>query len=272
MAVTGTGTQQDPWIITTYAELVDKAADEGYIKVGNNINIIDEYPDGDMPPLLIVNSDIDGDGKIISNWYYNSADWCIESTDSSDTTSCIHDLIIRNIYITDSANGFVKRAEDNGDRPFFVGCDISGTSFVPLSTDSSQIIRFKDCSINCNLKSNKPFGQYGGFFDNCFVILESTFTGNFFLDLLGKTGKDSYFVMNLPNITRVDAYNYGFDNCVLDVTSNAAFGVGGGSSAVSIINTTHAPNCTPDGTNAKGVTDANWLDVSYLSSIGFNAG
>lgn len=275
MAVTGTGTQQDPWIVTTYAELVDKAADEGYIKVGNNINIIDEYPNGDMPPLLIVNSDIDGDGKIISNWYYTAASWCIESTDSNDTTSCIHDLIIRNVYIKDTAYGLCKRAEDNGDRPFFVGCDISGKLYTPITTDSSSTLRFKDCSINCNLTNQKPFGEKGGFFDNCYVVFESTFTGNFFLDLWGKTGKDSYFELSLPSLaanSRLDAYGAGFENCVLDVTSNAAFYVGGGSSAVSIINTTHAPNCTPDGTNTKGVDDANWLDTAYLSSIGFNAG
>ena len=31
MAITGTGTQADPWIVTTYVELVSKADDEGYI-------------------------------------------------------------------------------------------------------------------------------------------------------------------------------------------------------------------------------------------------
>lgn len=272
MAITGTGTQADPWIVTTYAELVSKADDNGYIKIGNDINIIEEYPEGDMPPLLIVGSDIDGDGKVISNWYYNSSDWCIESTDSNDTTSCIHDLTIRNVYIKDTAYGLCKRAEDNGERPFFVNCSISGKLYTPITTDSSLTLRFKDCSINCNLTNQKPFGEKGCYLDNCFVKMVSTYNAGFLFDLYGKCAKDSYFEMELPNITRFDAYASGFENCVIDVTSNAAFYVGGGTSAVSIINTTHAPNCIPDGTNTKGVTDANWLDVSYLSSIGFNAG
>ena len=49
MAVTGTGTQADPYVVTTYAELVEKAAESGkYVKIGNDINITDEYPNGDM--------------------------------------------------------------------------------------------------------------------------------------------------------------------------------------------------------------------------------
>lgn len=272
----GNGIQNDPYIVDTYAELVTKAALGGYIKIGSDINIIEEYPDGDMPPLLIANSDIDGDGKVISNWYFTTAEsWCIESTDSNDTTSCIHDLIIRNVYIKDTANGLCKRAEDNGERPFFVNCDISGKLYTPITTDTSQLLRFKDCSLNLNLSDNKPFGQYGGYFDNCYVTMASTTTSNFFSDLMGKTGKDSYFELSLPSLaanSRLDAYGAGFENCVLDVTSNAAFYVGGGTSAVSIINTTHAPNCIPDGTNTKGVDNTNWLDTAYLSSIGFNAG
>jgi hypothetical protein len=272
MAITGSGTQADPWIVTTYAELVSKAVDGGFVKVGNDINITDEYPDGGMPPLLISNTDIDGDGKVISNWLYGGQNRTIESTDSSDTTSQIHDLTIRNIIIKDNANSFCKRAEDNDSRPFFVNCNISGVSYAPLTNDNSSTLRFKNCSINCDLKNQKPFGDKGGVFDSCYVIMKSTFNANFFMDLYGKTAKDSYLELNLPNITRLDAYSMGFENCVLDVTSNASFGVGGGTSDVSIINTTHAPNCNPDGTNVKGVSDANWLDAAYLSGIGFNVG
>ena len=78
MSITGTGTQADPYIITTYAELVEKAAESGvYIKVGNDINITKEYPEGNMPTLTI-NSPIDGDNTKISNWYKITSGYCID--------------------------------------------------------------------------------------------------------------------------------------------------------------------------------------------------
>ena len=272
----GSGAQNDPYIVDTYAELVTKAALGGYIKIGSNINITDEYPEGDMPPLLMANCDIDGDGKTVSNWYYTSNDWCIETTDSNDTISKIHDMNISNIYITGTATAFCKRAEDNNGRAFFENCNIRGKTTVPITSDSSMTLRFKSCSLKCDLTDRKPFGQYGGVFDNCYVIFESGYTANFFSDLLVKTGKDSYFELSLPSLaanSRLDAHAKGFDNCVLDVTSNASFNVGGGTSAVSIIHGGHAPNATADGTNVKKVPASEWLDVTVLhDTYGFNAG
>ena len=270
MAITGSGTQADPWVVTTYAELVEKADDEGYIRIGNNINITDEYPDGDMPTLEIVKSNIDGDGKVISNWYKTDSGYCINETDSSDTVSCIHDLTIKNVYITSALTAFCKRSENNG-RAFFENCNISGVFFKPFAHDGS-VITFKSCSFNCDFKSN-AICDCSGYYENCYVKAKSTTSGAFLTDYpVNPTAKDSYFELDVPNISRLDNYGHGFDNCVLDITSNAQFNAGGGNHAVSIINTTHAPNANPDGTNTKGVSNTNWLDVSYLSSIGFNAG
>ena len=122
MAISGSGTQADPWIVTTYAELVTKAVSDGYIKIGNDINITDEYPDGDMPTLSMGDCDIDGNIKTISNWYRNTSGYCIANTDSTDTLCNIHDLTLKNIYIDGSATAFCNRAEDNNSRPFFENC------------------------------------------------------------------------------------------------------------------------------------------------------
>lgn len=268
MAITGTGTQADPWVVTTYAELVEKADDEGYIKIGNDINILEEYPDGDMPTLEIIKSDIDGDGRTISNWYKIDSGYCINETDSSDTVSCIHDLAIINVYITSSLTAFCKRSENSG-RAFFENCDISGVFFKPFAYDGS-VITFKGCSINGDFKSN-AICDCSGYYENCYVKAKSTTTGTFLPDYpVDPIAKDSYLEFDVPNISGLDSYGHGFDNCVLDITSNAQFYVGGGNHAVSIVNTTHAPNAVPDGTNVKGVSDTNWLNASYLQGIGFN--
>jgi uncharacterized Zn finger protein len=58
MAVTGTGTQADPYVVTTYGELVEKAKTSGvYIELANDINIADEYPNENMPQLEIYPSE-----------------------------------------------------------------------------------------------------------------------------------------------------------------------------------------------------------------------
>ena len=59
------GSQANPWIVTTYAELVDKSSNSGeYVRINNDINIIDEYPNGDMPQLAL-RAIIDGNNKNI---------------------------------------------------------------------------------------------------------------------------------------------------------------------------------------------------------------
>ena len=279
MAISGSGTQADPWVVTTYAELVTKAVSDGYIKIGNDINITDEYPDGDMPTLSMGDCDIDGNSKTISNWYRNTSGYCIANTDGTDTLCNIHDLTLKNIYIDGSATAFCNRAEDNNSRPFFENCNFSGVMRKSFTIGSTSTLRFKSCSLNINLGSNRPFDtdyyghSAGGFFDNCFVRFKSDYSGTFFFDYsVNPNAKDSYFEMTLPNVDRMDNYGHGFDNCVLDIISDNAFYIGGGNHGVSIVNTTHAPNAVPDGTNVKGVSDTNWLNVSYLSSIGFNAG
>ncbi|MBR1824943.1 MAG: hypothetical protein IJ779_12060, partial [Ruminococcus sp.] len=64
----------------------------------------------------------------------------------------------------------------------------------------------------------------------------------------------------------------GFDNSAFDIKTNKSWGwpnISGYST--SIFNGTSAPNVSA--TNAvKAVTDENWLNISYLNSIGFNAG
>lgn len=276
----GSGIRTDPWIVESYAELVAKAALDGYVKIGRDINITDEYPEGDMPTLSMGDCDIDGNGKTIMNWYKNTSGCCIANSDNTDTLCNIHNLFLKNIYIDGDTTAFCYRAEDNGSRPFFENCNFSGVMHKSFTLGPGGTLRFKGCSFNIDLGDKRPFGTdyYGhgasGFFDNCFVRFKSDFQYAFFFDAnVNKTAKDSYFEMTLPNITALDGYGYGFDNCVLDITSNNSFDVGGGNHAVSILHGGHAPNARADGTNVKAVRADEWLNVSVLhDTYGFNAG
>jgi hypothetical protein len=177
----GTGTQADPYIITTYAELVEKAAESGvYIKIDNDINITDEYPDGDMPPL-VVKSIIDGDNKTISNWYAlytNNNKNLIEVY----STGVIKNLNLQNIYATlfGSSRGFVANANSNTSSYCFENCNISGV-ILSGSFFRGDYCRYlmKDCSVNLLFKSSAKFinisqaYMHDAEINNCYVKLKS---------------------------------------------------------------------------------------------------
>lgn len=275
MAISGTGTENDPYIITTYDELVEKAVESDvYVKVGNDINIIDEYPDGDMPTLT-VNAYIDGDGKVISNWYKTSESTIISYTASPAT---IKNMKIRNIYSAVS-NRFANRTTETT-TPMFEDCEISGVLLSGrfVNTENSVTITNR-CSVNLLLKGSASFvrgdrnaNQKDCRFYSSYIKLKSeSSSGSLFVGSNGS--KDSYFEIDASNFYNNSTLNTTFDNCVFDLTSTSTFTFNISSSSVSpsIINLTKAPNCTPQN-SLLGVTDTNWLDVNYLSSIGFNAG
>ena len=71
MSITGTGTIDDPYVVTTWDELAEKAALGSssapvYVKLGNDINALDEYPDGNIPRITLA-ANVDGDGRTIRN-------------------------------------------------------------------------------------------------------------------------------------------------------------------------------------------------------------
>jgi hypothetical protein len=269
MSITGTGTQADPYVVTTYAELVEKAsAFSTYIKVGNDINITDEYPDGDMPPLQ-VNSPIDGDGHVISNWYRTVGAELIAITDSSH----VDNLTLKNIYVTYS--GAIFSFPTNNAAWRFNNCKFSGYVSGWLCSGSSPYNHFKNCSFN--IKSGNSDSNYlmQSKCLNCYIHVH--FTQNGGNGLLGNLAKveNSYIEVTADDSVKnaVTLGDFGsVTNCVIDSYLTTSQSLESYSSAdLSIINSTHAPNYTVSGKLAL-VDDEHWLDTAYLASIGFNAG
>lgn len=283
MAVTGTGTQADPYVVTTYGELVDKAKTSGvYIELANDINIADEYPNENMPQLEIYGSvQIDGKNKKISNWNKSSG-YCVGNNYSNDYTSQIKNLIFANINLPSGVNfAHYECGRGNTDPEHFYNCKFYGKMYAGI-IDGDRT-RFKDCSINIERKSTGSFGLFNGkdatanangiYFNNCYVKMKwSGSASPVFADMNGINGKDSYFELE-GNVNSICQYmNAAVDNCVVDLTTNSTVSTGGNPNVgMSIFNSTHAPNVT-EGANFVGVTDANWLNTDYLASIGFNAG
>lgn len=270
MSIAGSGTQQDPWLITTYAELVEKASESGeYLRIENDINITDEYPDGDFPALIIA-ADIEGNGKKISNWYRTNGDGCIGVT---GTTSQVRNLSFANIYFkSSSSNPFIGLSGYNPNY-HFVNCEFRGILFRALFDayeGNGSTCNFSSCSFYINSKYSyaaivaDAYRKIGMRY--CYIKV--TGSSGLVFDQSGDTFVDScYIEATMP----AGVYDK-FTNCVLDITTNTSFTANGSSSnALNIINSDKAPNATA-GTCFALVDDEHWLDVNYLNSIGFNAG
>lgn len=275
MAITGTGTEQDPYIVTTYDELVEKAAESGkFVKIGNDINILDEYPDGDMPQLVL-NAVIDGDDKIVSNWYSTVERDLIAI---SNANARVNSLKIRNLYTKLSSGVVVQPTVQGGADFIFNNCEISGVIDNGFTWDNGAMKFFNQCSINlkCTRQGVRVLTGYGQNITtgkDCFIKVHCSKTcainyyttwENCYLEITADDAVKS-------SVTFSESHNC-FDNCVIDSYLTTTETVSGYTAAISIINSTHAPNYSV-ASNLALVDDIYWLDVEYLANeIGFNAG
>lgn len=271
------GSQANPWIVTTYAELVNKAANSGeYVRINNDINIIDEYPNGDMPQLAL-KAIVDGNNKKISNWYKTSGEPIYVDNGSAQLYNCT----IANIYAKNGAC-FVVCNGYNADY-HFINCNFYGVLWMPIIqaiNDYYSSRNFKSCSFNIENNGdgraivNNIYSYIG--MKSCYIKVKNKGNASDMINTTISTFiEDSYIEANIP----CGGYSL-ISNSVLDITTTATFTVNGNSSnALCILNSTHAPNATVSST--PGVTinngfalvdDTHWLDVNYLNGIGFNIG
>lgn len=269
MAITGSGTEQDPWVVTTYDELVEKAANSGeYVKIANDINITDEYPDGNMPQLSL-QAIVDGNNKKISNWYKTSGEPIYIDTGSAQLRDCT----LANIYAKGGAC-FAVCNRYNADY-HFVNCKFHGVIWMPLLQaidDNYSYNNFSSCSFYIENKGNEPTivnnnWSYIGM-RYCYIKVKNVGTATSLFNTTRSTHIESCYIES-----DVPCGCYGdMNNSVLDITTNETFTASGNSSHdLCILNSTHAPNASV-GNGFALVDSEHWTNVGYLNSIGFNAG
>jgi hypothetical protein len=302
MAITGTGAQADPFVVTTYSELVSKITNpdslsECYIKIGNDINIADEYPFGDMPTLDFgVNVFLDGDGKTIKNWYYTGSgtDGVIRLYSKTSHPCQMKNLNLANIVLKTSSQNFVYISDSgSGSQTSEVlvdNCSFVGEFFgvvLLIQWTNQNVSAMRRCAFNVLLKANQVFNRdsYQIPLESCNVrIVSESTTGADLIKTSSLFPHNCYFDISIPNGSTSSTStisNCIYDNCVIKLTtplgstasSKAKFGVSSSSYNVSILNTSDATGVEPSGsTQIKEVTDQNWHDIAYLQSIGFSAG
>lgn len=287
MAVTGRGIIDDPFIVTTYAELVNTASTSGvYIELANDINAANEYLNNDVP-LLTCKSYIDGKGYSIKNLYKKDSGALIRLY----TNSKISNVHFTNIFRLASSGSFNQNSSflypEASATTGFYNCEfkgvISSAVFVYSSGYANNL--FNQCNINLIIKNNGCFsvtnnsaGSRSPKINSCRVTIKGQNANSELFKASGSNsnivnlGSDSYYKIDMPNFYEDSICNlFTFDNCVFDIKSqsNGGFNITNSSVSVSIANKTHAPNMTFTD-KIHGVTDEYWLDAEYLDSIGFN--
>lgn len=276
------GTSSDPYVAHTYDELVTLANLGGYIVIANDIDIANEYPDGDMPTLYLNNAYIDGANHTINNWYKigSQGSYTIFSGNSAAAdASEFKNLNFNNIYMAGTVVSFFQKANYNDSFPAFKNCTFRGVLYKPFTAGGNARVVFKQCGLYLDSIDGKPFELPGAEFEDTRLQVTSTYNNTGFLSgTYGKNYicKNSYIELHLPNVDDggLDSYGLPYINSIIDITSNAAITLGYGSNATTIVNGINAPNIVPDGTNCKLVDDAeHWLNPTWLhDNLGFNAG
>lgn len=276
MSVSGTGTQNDPYIVTTWAELVAKAAESGvYVKVGDNIDVMLEYSEGNAP-TLVLNGYVDGDGKTISRWYNTGSNYLININNTAD--KYIENAIFTNIKTTYSLV-YNQTSARYGEHTAIRNCKfagIMGDGYVFDGSNSNNNAMINGVVVN--IKGNdlhllKDYTSQNH--SNCNIKLETNATWLNYIYANDRDQKwyDSYFDITAPNLTSIKGGDgrVSFDNCVLDIKTDGTFTFDTRNSMLSIFNSTNAPNAVGTAGKIVGVDDTHWLDAEYLEyTVGFN--
>ena len=282
MSITGTGTIDDPYVVTTWDELAEKAALGSssapvYVKLGNDINVLDEYPDGNIPRITLA-ANVDGDGRTIRNIYSTH-------TGTSGifyiTSGSLSNLKLKNIYTYNPV--FFSAAVISASRRVAVrDCEISGVCHNYFYSAGENCAAFQRCSINMNGDAAFTESNYPPLFISCFIRFRSSAGKMFVFKFVGSSRyqmlEGSYIEADMPDLVYLtgsgsstqDTAVY-IDNCVLDIKTNGEFSLGcsSGARARSILRASYAPNITGVA-NITAVDETHWLDAEYLSSIGFS--
>lgn len=269
MAITGTGTQADPYVVTTWAELASKVSESGkYIKLGNDIDLNDEYPEGLTSGLTINCAEIDGDGKTIKNLYFKSGRlfYCEGNRTWKNTN-------ILNFVLGDGNNGAAFHYNGTVYNTLtFKQCKLSGRLNSGLNDNNRVILasgrlKFNRCSLNIYFSENTSTLAKSPDWRDVVTLLycNCNFTGvtdkglNMVLD-------NSYVKGTLENATISTTASSGTASIysVLDIT--VAECTGGNGTNLVLCN---SEKCSTISEYLTSVTSAQLTSAAYLDSIGF---
>lgn len=278
MAITGTGTQADPWIVHNYDEikdvLVNKLLDNTYAKLANDIDC-NEYGDTWEWETITLRAnrafEFDLCGHTIKNIMIKSGNSLFHGTSTAN--------VIRNGKILNVFNN-AGACVINGDGLTLKGISMSvnGTgltdcAFNQISMDNCAVY-FKSNKLNNEvfLKANRtsPFKNTDFYLDISNVNSKKIFGGSnnyLTIDNCRISGKlRGALVKEYLSLGRAS-------NSVIEVDTTLADCISGqtifSDASTGIINTEISPNLTGGTSGLTACTTAQMRDADYLNSIGF---
>lgn len=260
MAITGTGTQADPYVVTTWDELVAKAAESGkYVKLGNNIDMNDEYPEGITTYCTLNCTELDGDGKIIKNLSINGVS-CVFKAGSSNMD--VKNIKIENLYFI-STSGSKYFIDNSTKKATFTQLSVSGRFSAPQQGSLVCIFKgdtnFYRCAFNLHTQGRFRNNEENNLFKlhYCNININGEGTGKIYFVF-----DNTYVTGSLSGIDSVFAVQ-GSSVGVIDMACPAVTG----DYDVPLV-LANSDKCSSI-YRARAVTTAQLTDAEYLSSIGF---
>lgn len=276
MAITGTGTQADPYVVTTWAEFIETTADGVYIKLpdgGGTFDMNDYYPEG-ITSTISLRGFIDGNGWTIKNAaaYTAMTAFQMSETSAKGKISNINFENFRQAYSpTSGHNHSMLIACGTGySGEALYRCKFSGllqnenepsdyyTEIINLS--SSAII--EQCSFNIKSTGAGRVNislstSWSAKLSNCNVKLNCEGA------LFGLYMSNTYISGEANGIAFAGASADSVIDCTADTIYNAAWWT----NSHVLINTDKYSGTIPS--DCTGVTTAQLKDAEYLSGIGF---
>ena len=276
MAITGTGTSADPYVVTTWAEFIATTADGVYIKLpdgGGTFDMNDYYPQG-ITSTISLRGFINGNGWTIKNAAaYTSTPAFQMSTSSqngklsnlnfenfrqgfSPTSSANHAMLIAcgtgysgEALYRCKFSGLLQNTNDPGDYYTEIinlgtSATIEQCSFNIKSTGAGRVNVSLSTSWsaklnNCNVKLDCEGAFFGLYMNNTYVT--------------GEAGSIGFTQISTDSVI----------DCNSTLINHAAWGT----NSNVLINTDKYTGTIPS--DCTGVTAAQLKDADYLSSIGF---
>ena len=269
MAITGTGTSADPYVVTTWDELVAKASETGkYVKLGNDIDMNTEYPEGLETGFQIKCVEVDGDGKDIKNLYIKSG-YFINNYGQGNVWKNTNFL---NMVLGDGNNATYLYYDSGNFMNYlqtFYCCKFSGrlngtSNNLSYLTRTSLVLN--RCSINLVMNARAAITYYGSDFRYCKMQCCN-------VNLKGDTSQNqnmllinSYVKGSLPNATISTTLFNGTKSVysVLDIEAAEYTGSSGTNLVLA-----NSDKCSTISQYLTSVTTAQLTNATYLDSIGF---
>ena len=270
MSITGTGAENDPYLVTTYTELVSKAAESGkFTKLANNIDIYDEFPLGN-PTQLIISGTVDGDNRTINH---------MTRTDSTIAIDIARGGVLKNTNFKNimTAISFMQTRVPSQDFNVIHDCSFAGRiedGFVITRNGDNHLGKVSRCAFDVEGNMLRLFADYTTTSkENLYVRLKTNDSylteGN--ANSRNYTFANCYFDITAPNLTNfLNTTTALLVNCALDIKTSSTLTLGTGSTgATSIVNAADGPLITAAG-NVVSIAGDKWLDAQFLYDAGFD--